>query len=275
MAKEIKRHLLSLGYIQVDETRLDVLAKDKTYRGQLWVINDPRSKLVYYEYHNSRSKEAAKLLLGNYTGALQTDAYSAYADCGGVSIGCMGHARRYFVKARKIASKDSKHAIKLIASLYGIEKKLSMAKIKLKSEQWYEKRLEVRQEKALPILDKLKEYLITIKDKYLIQDHPMTTAINYMLCRFDTFCNYTTDGRYQIDNNDIERSIRSVAIGRNNWLFAGSHNAAAINAGMMTVIQTCRKLKVNPYQYLYFVLPKLAAHTTTSLDGLTPMDWKN
>ena len=102
----------------------------------------------------------------------------------------------------------------------------------------------------------------------------MTKAINYMLSRFENFCAYTTNGKYEIDNNDIERMIRPIAIGRNNWMFAGSHDAAKINAVMMTVVQTCRQLKVNPQEYLEDVLPKLADEKTKSLEGLTPMDWQ-
>ena len=273
VAREIKDYLLSLDYLQVDETRLEVLEKEQTHRGQLWVLNDPHSGLTYYEYHDSRSKSAASDLLEHYSSALQADAYTAYDDYQGFTLGCLAHARRYFVKASKIASRDCRKAVKMISELYGIEKELTKKKSNLRNEDWFQERLKVRQDEAVPILDNLREYLVKLKDHYLIEDHPVTTAINYMLNRYDTFCNYTTDGRYQIDNNDIERIIRPIAIGRKNWLFAGSHNAARLNAAMMTVVQTCRQLKINPQHYLSDVLPKLAAYDTKSLQGLTPMDW--
>ena len=275
VAKGIKESLLSLDYLQADETRLEVLEKEKTHRGQLWVLNDPRSNLSYYEYHDSRSQVASDSFLNNYSGALQTDGYVTYGNHQGVSLACLAHARRYFVKASKLAPKDAKHIVKLISKLYGIEKELTKRRIRLKPEEWYQERLKVRQKDSVPILDNLKKYLIRIKDQYLVDDHPMTKAINYMLSRYELFSNYTTNGRYQIDNNDIERVIRPIAIGRKNWLFAGSHEAAKINAVMMTIMETCKQMKVNPQRYLESVLPKLADHKTTSLDGLTPMDWKD
>jgi len=103
----------------------------------------------------------------------------------------------------------------------------------------------------------------------------MYGAINYMYKRYDSFTYYTKDGRYQIDNNDIERVIRPIAIGRRNWLFTGSENGAKLSAVMMTVVQTCRQLKVNPQKYLEDVLPKLSSYETKSLDGLTPMEWQS
>ena len=94
-----------------------------------------------------------------------------------------------------------------------------------------------------------------------------------MLSRFEIFTIYTTDGRLQIDNNDVERMIRPIAIGRKNWMFSGSHHGAKMSAVIFTVVQTCKALKVNPHSYLTDVLPKLADTNTKSLDRLTPMDW--
>lgn len=275
VAKEIKQSLLSLDYLQADETELEVLAKEQTHTGRLWVLHDPRGKLSYYEYHDSRNQEASDSFLSGFAGALQTDAYATYGKHEGLSIGCLAHGRRKFVEASKLAPKDCKHVVQLIAKLYGIEKELTKLTTKLKSEAWYQERLKVRKEESVPILKELKDYLVKIKDKYLIANHPMTTAINYILSRYDTFCNYTTHGKYQIDNNNIERVIRPIAIGRKNWLFAGSQNGAEMSAVMMTVIQTCRQLKINPQEYLTDVLPKLADHKTTKLIGLTPMDWSS
>lgn len=275
VAKEIKRYLLSLGYVQADETRIEVLAKIKTNRGWLWVLNDPHSSLSYYEFRSSRSKDDGKKFLSGYSGTLQTDAYSAYDDYKGLSLGCMAHARRKFIKAQKLAPKDCKKILSWISELYKIERTLNNERVKLKSEQWCEKRLKLRQEKSVPILEELKKYLIKIKDSWLIDDHPMTKAINYMLCRYETFSNYTKDGKYQIDNNDIERIIRPIAVGRKNWLFAGSEHGARMSAVMMTVVQTCKQFKINPQEYLADVLPKLVSQETKSLQGITPMDWKS
>jgi len=82
------------------------------------------------------------------------------------------------------------------------------------------------------------------------------------------------DGSIEIDNNSIEQSIRPIALGRRNWLFAGSHQGAKMAAVMMTVVNTCKQLKINPQRYLADVLPRLADKSTTSLKGLTPFEWK-
>ena len=278
VAKAIKTEILESGYAQADETHINVLDHEKdsnSHRGQLWVLNDPHSKITYFEYHQGRDKDAASSLLGEFEGILQTDAYTCYDNYSGTHLGCMAHARRYFVKAKKLASKECHYIIKLIAQLYAIERDLTKQKVNFKRSAWFEHRREIREEHSVPILDKLKLYLINIKDSWLLEKHPMYTAINYMLNRFESFTIYTTDGRLQIDNNDIERMIRPVAIGRKNWMFSGSHHGASMSAVIFSVLQTCKALKVNPQAYLTDVLPKLADLNTTSLDGLTPFDWSS
>ena len=277
VAKAIKAQILQSGYAQADETHIDVLDHEKssnTHRGQLWVLNQPHSKLTYFEYHEGRNKDAASALLDKYKGILQTDAYTCYNDHSGIHLGCMAHARRYFVKAKKLAPKECNHVIRLIGELYTIERELSKAHSNLKQNQYFEKRKQVREQRSILILDKLKLYLIDIKDKWLLEKHPMYTAIWYMLNRFEVFSIYTTDGRLQIDNNDVERMIRPIAIGRNNWMLSGSHHGATMSAVIISVLQTCKALKVNPQAYLTDVLPRLADHKTRSLQGLSPFDWK-
>ena len=276
IAKAIKAELLNKNYLQADETPLEVLDTEKSsniHKGQLWVLNDPLSPLVYYEYKQSRSTEAANQLLDGFKGTLQTDALASYNEHAGIRIGCMAHARRYFVKAEKLASKECKHVLKLIGALYKIEKDLKKQREKDKDQEWYKLRALTRAKNSVPILDDLFKYLAKLKDRWLLEEHPMYKAINYMLSRYDSFTLYTTDGRYEIDNNPVERAIRPVAIGRRNWLFSGSHHGADMAAVLITVIQTCKQLKINPQRYIADVLPKLADSNTTSLRGFTPMDW--
>jgi transposase len=276
VAKQIKKAILATEYLQGDETHIDVLDKDKspnTHTGQLWVLNAPLDNLTYYEYNKSRSKEAANSLLSDFSQTLQTDAYAAYGDHSGIHIGCMAHARRYFVKAREAAKKESQHVIRLIAQLYKIEKELTLLKTKLKPPDWHKKRVEQRTLKALPVLEELKSYLQKIRDTWVVEEHPLVKAVNYMLSRYEMFTLYATDGRFEIDNNAVERAIRPCAIGRRNWLFAGSHNGAKMAAIHLTVLENCKKRKINPQEYLTDVLPRLADQNTKSLDGITPLDW--
>jgi len=277
VAKEIKRKLLELNYLQADETRIEVLDKAKspnTHRGQIWVLNNPLGKLTYFEYHEGRSQGAADSMLGSFGGTLQSDAYVCYDKYQGVSLGCLTHARRYFVKAQKLAKKECGNVLRLIGELYRIEKKL---KKELGSssadDEWFEMRRAVRQERSKDILEKLRLYLLKLKDLWLLEKHPMYTAIHYMLNRFESFGGYCADGRFEIDNNKIEQLIRPIAVGRRNWLFAGSHHGARMSAVMMTIITCCKQNKINPQRYLSDVLPRLAQTETTSVQGLSPHDW--
>lgn len=278
IAKAIKKELLAKSYLQADETRLEVLdpkVKGKTHRGQLWLLNDPLGALAYYEYHDSRSQFAASSLIGTYRGALQTDAYTCYDKHPGLQLGCMAHARRYFVEASKLgnARLNCAHVLKLIGKLYGIERDLRKLKKTMMLDEWYQARLAVRQEQSGELLDDLQQYLVKIKDHWLLERHPMYKALNYMLNRYESFGEYTKDGRFEIDNNLAENMMRPIALGRRNWLFAGSEYGARMSAVMMSVVQTCLRLGINPQRYLADVLPQLANHDTTSMDGLTPWDW--
>lgn len=277
IAKAIKQFLLEKRYLQADETHLDVLDSEKSHTchcGRLWTLLDPLSSMTYYEYHPGRSQEAADAFLESFNGTLQTDAYVCYDNYPGKHIGCMSHARGYFVKAKKLAAKDSRHVINLIGRLYRIERGLKKTRAKLSDSKWFEKRHEIRQKLSAPILEELRLYLIRIKDRWLLEEHPMTKAINYMLSRYQVFTAYLDDGLYEIDNNPIERAIRPIAIGRRNWLFAGSDHGAKMAAVLLTVIQCCKMQGINPQQYLTDVLPRLADQGTKSLAGLTPLDWK-
>lgn len=283
VARKIKEIALSLEYLQGDETRLRVLDHEKeanAHTGQLWVMRSPsrENPLVVYEYHPGRSKKDAQNFLGNFKGALQTDALASYDDFAGIRLGCMAHARRKFVKAKKISEKESSHVLRLIGQLYKIEadlKKEYPKKPKRKKiSEWIQKREKIRKEKSLPILGNIREYLDLLKPKCQFENHPLTKAINYMLNRFEQFCMYTVSGEYEIDNNPVEQAIRPIAIGRRNWMFAGSERGAEMAAVVMTVIQTCKLRGINPHHYLTDVLPRLASHKTTSLDGLTPLDWR-
>ena len=216
VAKAIKQELLSKDYLQADETRLKVLEKgresdcnvdvkdvehihteqihtEQIHTGQLWVLSNPleKEKLTYYEYHDSRSKDAASLFLSGFNGVLQTDGYSCYEEHSGVHLECMAHARRYFVKAKDVTPKESNHVLKLIGRLYRIESELKKNRGELKEEQWYKRRLKQRKAHAVPMLEKLKSYLVILKDKYLLEGHPLYKAIHYMLNRFEALSLYT------------------------------------------------------------------------------------
>lgn len=277
VAKLIKQKLLQYGYLQADETRLAVLDAEQspnTHTGQLWVLSNPFADATYYEYQESRGKEAASAFLAGFRGVLQTDGYVCYEEHAGIHLGCMAHARRYFDKAKELAPAECKRVLNMIGELYLVESDVRKVRPQLKPDTWHARRLKERQARSIDILERLRAYLVTLKDKWLLQEHPLYKAIHYTLNRFDALARFTTDGQFEIDNNHVERMIRPIAIGRRNWLFAGSHHGARMSAVLMTVINTAKQMKLNPYDYLKDVLPRLAQQSTTALDGLSPFDWK-
>ena len=222
----LKSKILAADYLMADETPIPVLTKDKpgaTHKGYHWVYYDPGNKLVLFDYRKTRGKEGPDELLKNYSGYLQTDGYTAYNHLETINnitlLACMAHARRKFEHAQENNPTLAAQALKMFQDLYVIEQiaregNFSAPAIK-----------ELRQEKSKPILDRLeawmKELVILTVPKSAIG-----SAIAYTLTLWPRLIRYIDDGRFHIDNNLIENSIRPVALGRKNYLFAGSHEAA-------------------------------------------------
>lgn len=277
VAKEIKKRLLTRDYLQADESRSYVLMEEKkgtTHVGQLWVLLDPKNQEVYYEYHTDRSQQSAGELLLGYDKALQTDACVAYDIHKGLQLNCNAHARRKFVDARKSASKECNHVLKLFQELYTIERKLKKLKGKYSYDDWIEIRLKMRQKHSVVLYDTLEEYLELLRDRVLFEGHPLYEAIHYTLNRTENLRRFLSDGRFEIDTNLVENRIRPFAVGRRNWLFAGSEDGARASAILLTVAQNCLTHGIVPQAYMSSVLPLLAYEGTTNLSGLLPSDWK-
>lgn len=266
----LKKEVLSSSYIQADETPIKVLDEDKkgsTHRGFYWVYHSPEKKLVLFDYRPGRGREGPEDILKNYEGYLQTDAYSAYDSFDTEKIKllhCMAHARRMFEKALDNDQVRANHALFKIQSLYAIERYLRENKINV------DEKLKLRQQDALPILTELhqwmKEEIIKVTPQSLIGK-----AIAYSLSRWDKLSLYASDGRLEIDNNLIENSIRPVAIGRKNYLFAGSHDAAQRAAVIYSLLGTCKKNNIEPFGWVKNTIAKIADHKANRLFELLPI----
>ncbi|AJA69379.1 Transposase [Myroides sp. A21] len=214
------------GYLQVDETTIKVLdekKKDKTHLGYYWVYHAPISKLVMFNYSPTRSGSAALPILKNFKGYLQTDGFSGYQAYGNKSdvthLACWAHARREFEKALDNDRKRAQHVLVEIQRLYAIERKAkeqNLAPDQIK---------ELRLDESLPIINKLGKYMIAQMNLTLPQSR-IGKAFAYSQKRWSNLSDYLHNGNLQIDNNLVENVIRPVAIGRKNYLFAGSHDAA-------------------------------------------------
>lgn len=265
--------LLSAAYIQNDETPIKVLdgkKKGQTHRGYFWVSHSPEQKLVVFNYSKGRSAQFPTEFLKDYHGYLQTDGYGVYdtfEQKNGITlVGCMAHARRYFVEASGNDKQRSEYFIAQLQNLYHLEEELRQSNVG--SEQILAKRQEV----AVPILKQLHQWL----KENISQVLPQSTigkAIGYALTRWEKLMKYTHDSILQIDNNLIENQIRPVAVGRKNYLFCGSHESAQRAAIIYSLLGTCKLNNINPHEWLLDVLQKLSTRKANNIDDLLPHNW--
>lgn len=270
----LKEQILASGYIHADETTIKVLDKDKkgkSHQGYFWVYNNSPGRLVFFDYQPGRDKAAPEGILKEYKGYLQTDGYVAYDGFEGrekiTQLHCMAHARRKFVEAAANDKDRSEHVLGQMQVLYAIERRSRDEALS------YEQRLELRQQEAMPILNELGKWM---KEQYLsvTPKSPIGEALAYSIRRWDKLSLYTTNGMLCIDNNPVENSIRPVALGRKNYLFCGSHEAAQRTAMLYSLLGTCKMHGINPTDWLKDVLQRIPAHPINRITELLPQNWK-
>lgn len=269
----LKQQVLGEGYLQVDETPVKVLDKDKkgkTHQGYHWVYHSPIRKAVFFDYRKARSREGPKQLLKNFTGYLQTDGYKAYDWFAGqkdiTMLSCMAHTRRYFEQALDNDQTKAEYVLAHIQKLYAIERKARAQNLSAKQ------RHALRLDEALPILNTLGKY-IAEHSKHLLPKSAIGKAFNYAIERWDNLLNYLNDGSLEIDNNLVENAIRPNALGRKNYLFAGSHNGAHRAAMLYSFFGTCKANGINPYIWLKNVLTIIPEHKANKLYQLLPYNF--
>ena len=274
----LKRELLSNLYLQADETTIKVLKsekKDACHLGYYWSLHAPTDGLVLFEYQPGRDQEGPKKLLQNFTGVLQSDGYAVYQALFKNSqtvnqLYCMAHIRRKFDEAYEYDKERSTHAVKEIGKLYGIEKEIREASEQLSETQIAEKRMR----EAAPILHEMKAWMLKEYPKVLPKS-PMGKALAYALNLWDNMHYYTLHGHLQLDNNAIENAIRPIALGRKNYLFAGTHETAQNAAMIYSLFATCKKHNVNEQEWLTDVLRKMNdPQYEGKFSDLLPHRWK-
>ena len=275
LGKHLMYQLKSSGYIQVDETRIRVQDGEKqnsTHLGYMWHYYSPEQKIVAINYEQSRGREGPANILKGYIGFIQTDGYEVYKSIvkGNPKIihtGCLAHLRRYFEQALSDYKEKAGYILKQIQLLYDIEQSLREENATIAN------RFRVRKIMAQPILEHIhstiQEYALTAIPKTLLGK-----AITYSLNNWTAIEKYITNGRLEIDNNLVENKIRPIALGRKNFLFAGSHEAAENLAVIYSIMGTCKANDVNPANYLNWLLPKINNAKLTELDLYTPMAYK-
>jgi len=267
----LKQRVQQSDYLMGDETPIPVLTNDKpnaTHKGYHWVYLAPLEKLVCFDYRQGRGREGPEEFLKDVHGALQTDGYAAYNSFekpGKIMLlSCMAHARRKFDQAKDSDRERAEQALKLFQSLYEIEREAREQDLS------YDERKILRQNKSIEKLQELETWL----KENIIQVLPKSAiggAIAYTLNLWPRLIRYTQDGRYEIDNNLVENSIRPVALGRKNYMFAGSHEGAKHAAMMYSFLGTCKRNNVEPFAWLKDVLTRIPDWSIQRLDELLPV----
>ena len=274
IVREMKRQLVQGDYVQVDETPVRVQDPDVTGKcatGWLWVLGAPQSDVIF-EFHPGRGKEFAQQLLGDFKGYLQRDGYGVYGSLARdklelVPIGCWSHARRKFIDALEDQRDEAMPIVNEVRKLYLVERHARDEGLTA------EQRHVLRQQLSLPILTALKPLLQSAQERVLPQS-PLGKATRYCLAEWEALSGYLRDGRLEIDNNLTENAIRPSAIGKKNWLFIGHPEAGWRSAVIYSIIVSCHRRGIDPWEYLRDVLSRLPAMKQSEISSLLPVNWK-
>lgn len=283
----MRRKIPRCAVVQADETPLQVQTlekKGKTQKAWLWAyLGDAAAPYTVYDFRMSRSGGGPLEMLETFHGTLLTDAWSAYDKLapprpepnlppGVARAGCWAHARRYFVKARDSGCAAAEEALDLIGRLYGVEKELSRRAKEEKRALSPEEIVAARQEKSAPVCKMLYEWTASRMDA--LPKSPLGEAVTYCQNNKPALERYLFDGRLPIDNSASERAMRPVALGRHNWLFAGSERGGRAAAAFFTLIESARRHELNPWLYLKDLFTRLPGHPVNRLEELLPDVWK-
>ena len=262
------------GYLQVDETVIKVLDSDKkgaAHQGYYWVYHAPLEGTVLFDYSPTRGGIAAVPMLGNFKGYLQTDGYAVYEKYGKkkevTHLACWAHARREFEKALDNDKARAEKALLMIQKLYAIERKAKRENLSAELVK------ELRLDESLPVINELGKWIFE-EIKSTLPKSQIGKAMAYAYARWDALSAYLYDGNLLIDNNLVENAIRPIALGRKNYLFAGSHEAAQRAAMIYSFFAICKKHDVNPFEWLMNTLQNIMSINHKNLKDLYPQNFK-
>jgi transposase len=281
LTEAICGHVLAAERLHADDTKVPVLAKIKARDGYLWtVVRDDRPfagadpPAAAFFYSRDRGGEHAETFLGAYAGILQADAFSGFGrlykpgrPTGAIiEAACWAHGRRKFFELAELAKAPiAIEAVKRIDEIFAIEREING--------ETAARRLAVRAERARPLVAALEAWLRANRAK-VSGKAKIGNAIDYMLKRWPAFTRFLDDGRICLSNNAAERSLRTVAVGRKNWTFAGSDDGARRAAELYTLIETAKLNGIDPRAWLADVLGRIADHPAKAIDRLLPWAWK-
>ena len=265
----LQRKVLSGGYLQVDESPIKVLDQDKpgsTHQGYQWVYYAPELKLVFFNYRRGRGQHGPKEILKDYQGILQTDGWQVYdkfAEVPGITlVGCLAHTRRKFHEAKDSYKTKSEQALAWIQQIYAADRE--------QKARPSEERKQYREEKMRPLFDELKSWIDAELKSAIEPKSPLGKALGYTNQQWPKLIRIVDHKNIELDNNLIENKIRPLALGRKNYLFAGSHDAAQRIAMMYSFFGSCKAQDINPYEWLKMTLERIPETKLSELEILLP-----
>ncbi len=284
------QHVLASAVIHTDDTTVAVQdpERDRTKTGRFWgYLGDRHHPYNVFDYTPTRERIWPAAFLGDFEGYLQADAFSGYDRLylkrPIVEVGCHAHARRKFYEAKETDGSRAHQALAFYRQLYEVERQAQEKAQEQFGQRSAEagvclqdllkaQRLQLRQEKSVPILTSMCQWLKQQQAEVLPKS-PIGQAISYALNHWEALQRYTTQGFLAIDNNVAEREMKRIAIGRKNWLFCGSDEGGQTAAVLFSFMSTCQRHEVNPFEYLRDVFRRLPKHPADSLEELLPDRW--
>jgi len=269
----MRRDLLAASYLQADETPVPVQMHDRRGENQqayLWQYGKPGGETVF-DFCLGRGREGPRKFLGQWEGILQTDGYSAYDDVGGpklAHVGCWAHARRKFVDALKVNPQDGE-AIKMVArmdALFLIDRDARRRQLSA------EERQAQRYQYAEEWLNEIREACLALA-KQALPKSALGQAAAYTLNMWAKLRRCFDHAEVELSNNLAENSMRPIALGRKNWLHVGSAQAGPKVAAILSVVESCRRIKAPLKEYLLDILPGITCRKVTEIAPLTPSRW--
>lgn len=262
------------GYLQVDETPIKVLDSDKKgacHQGYYWVYHAPLDGTVLFDYSPTRGSAAPAPILGNYQGYLQTDGYIVYEKYARrkeiTHLACWAHTRREYEKSLDNDRPRATKALTLIQKLYAVERRAREENLEPEAIK------ELRLKESLPVINEMGSWIFQ-EIKSTLPKSQIGKAMAYAMARWDALSAYLYDGNLQIDTNQCENALRAISLGRKNYLFAGSHEAAQRAAMIYSFFAICKKHEVNPYQWLKYTLENIMSINHKKLKELYPQNYK-
>lgn len=269
----LREDLFAGGYIQADESPVPCQSertKGRNHQAYMWEYSRPGGPVVF-DFRMGRQRAGPEEFLKDFTGKLQTDGYAGYDKLGSriTHAGCWTHARRGFHRAQKVAPGEphSLEILGLISQLYAVEEEAR------REQMSFACRLQLRQSKSRPLVEQIKTRILAIRQEVMPKSL-VGRACHYALSQWTRLVVFLDHGELEIDNNWCENAIRSIAMGRKNWLHIGSEQAGPKIAAIASIFETCRRLGINVRNYLTDILPKMADWPSNRVAELSPMAWK-